>query len=115
MADIIGERRLNEAKPYLVAALRKEENFYSASSIIAALGKLETWDESLDAIQSWIRSNIKAPIDIMKASVLRRAMRALDLLDCTPKRQYATPFNNKYSNDIKRYFPNVPLYRGKDE
>lgn len=101
MADIIGERQLDEAHEYLVDALKKEENYFSAASIIAALGKLTPNKNSLIAIKAWLKKHGDNAVKTDRLFVLRRAMDAFEKIDMTDKREYVRWFDNSFYKALK--------------
>jgi len=56
MADFVGEKRLNFGMRTLIAQLGREDNIYTTSSIISALGKLED-DSAYTPIVLWFEKN----------------------------------------------------------
>lgn len=103
MSDIIGEKKLEEAINLLCFQLEKEENFFTASSIISAIGKLGKI-EGIDNINLWIYNNLTEIRDTRQFFVLRRALIAIKSLDNTEEKKYINEFNEKYYEDIKNYF-----------
>lgn len=67
MSDIIGEKRLYAGIPNLCKQLQNEENYYSAVSIIEALGKLND-SSSLHYILEWVSANEQAILDSVYSS-----------------------------------------------
>lgn len=103
MADIVGEKRLKEALPALYAQLRMEDNYFSAASIIAAIGKLQDVG-GITHINQWIQKNDAEIHATKQFFVLRRALMAVTSLDNTPDAFYITAFQNRYNDVLKDYF-----------
>lgn len=102
MADIIGEKRLTDGVQNLCHQLRSEENYYSAVSMIAALGKLGN-DSALPYIQEWITTNEQNIIQERQFFVLKHARIAIAKLDYTGK-QSLRNFDKKYDIYLKDYY-----------
>lgn len=103
MADIIGEKKLHEASPYLVKQLNNEDNYYSAISIIEALGKLR-FIQGIAVINKWIDSHIKEIISTKQFFVLKHARVALAKLDTSEDNSLIAEFDSKYSSYLKDYY-----------
>lgn len=56
LSDIIGEKRIDMAEPYLCKLLKDEKNFYTARSIIEALAKIGK-ASSYSVIEEWLQNN----------------------------------------------------------
>ena len=105
LADIIGEKRLISAKGALYKQLAAEENFYTAVSIIEAIGKIGD-EEGLRIIESWLDLHHNEIIKTKMFSVLRHVQNAIIRLDFTPNREHW----KKFSQRFKKYLvDNVPL------
>ncbi len=102
MADIIGEKRLTDGVQNLCHQLRSEENYYSAVSMIAALGKLGN-NSALAYIQEWIASNEQNIIQEKQFFVLKHARIAIARLDY-PGGQLLRGFDEKYNVYLKDYY-----------
>lgn len=101
MADIIGEKRLTDGVQSLCHQLRSEENYYSAVSMIAALGKLGS-DSALAYIHEWIATNEQNIIQEKQFFVLKHARIAIAKLDHTG--QSSRSFDEKYNVYLKDYY-----------
>ena len=103
LADIVGEKRLKNAEDSLITQLLVEENYFTAVSIISAIGKLESNKGAL-AILRWIDNNIDDILKTNQLFVLKHSHIALSKIDRKNQTQYLQVFNAKYSNYIKDYF-----------
>lgn len=103
MADIIGEKKLYDATPYLIKQLDKEDNYYSAISIIEALGKLKS-DQGIIAINNWLSIHSNEIISTKQFFVLKHARIAIAKLDCSSGNLYVTEFDKLYSSYLKDYY-----------
>lgn len=104
IADIIGEKRLLSAGDALSRQLMAEDNYYTAVSIIEAIGKL---DRSSDIvyIEKWLDEHEKDIIGCKMFSVFRHARNAIIRLDATPERIHRTMFAQKYDKYITEHVP----------
>lgn len=82
MADIIGEKRLVSAEKLLIIRLKEEENYYTAVSIMEALGKISAI-ESKTTILQWCNDHEKGIILSQNLFVLKHAKNALSKLVTT--------------------------------
>lgn len=103
MADIVGEKGLESALPALYAQLRIEDNFFTASSIISAIGKLHD-QGGIYHINKWITEHWDELTSTKQFFVLRRALMAISLLDDTPNSMHTENFNAMYGEILKDYF-----------
>ena len=99
IADIIGDKNLSDAAPNLVAQLKAEENYYTARSLISALGKIRC-DGGIEAILGFINNNETHLIETESFFVFRRAQRALSKIDCDDLRTES--FTEKYREYIQK-------------
>jgi hypothetical protein len=93
LADIIGEKNLIEAHEILCHQLMCEKNFYTASSIIEALGKLGKRD-CFSYIQLWINKNEKEIINTKHWFVFKHARIAIGKLNP----EYLKSYDKKYKD-----------------
>jgi hypothetical protein len=100
LSDIIGEKRLSEAKEILCHQLICEENYYTAGSIIGSLGKLNA-KEGVDVISNWISEHEAEILKTKAYFVLNRTRIALAQLD----QKALLEFDSKY----KVYLHDYPL------
>ena len=103
MADICGEKKLLEASYSIISQLRVEENFFTAVSLISAIGKLEPV-MGADAIMKWDEENFDAILKTNQLFVLKHSYIAISRLDKKFNSENLATFNNKYGTYIKDYF-----------
>lgn len=94
-ANIIGEKKLYEAKNILSTQLQHEKNYYSAASMIEALGELCATDKITD-ILLWVDNNISDILSTKSYFVLKHTYVAIAKLDIYIAKQ----FNEKYDKYI---------------
>ena len=104
MADIIGEKKLFDAKENLVRQLEVEENFYTAVSIIEAIGKIGTIRD-IDTINRWLNKMGSEIIHSKMFSVLRHAQVSIIRLDNSFDKEYINAFNNIYGKYLNEFVP----------
>lgn len=104
LADIIGEKRLYSAKEALCSQLQAEENFYTAVSIIEAIGKIGTINE-IDSIFKWIDSHKDIIIQTQMYTVFRHAQIAISRLDKSENQKFKEKYLSKYGKFIADYIP----------
>lgn len=80
-----------------------EDNYYTAISIIEAIGKLKA-DSGIEAINQWLITHIDEIIKTKQFFVLKHARIAILKLDSTSNQQFITLFDEKYSQYLKDYF-----------
>lgn len=104
IADIIGEKRLFSAGDALNRQLMTEDNYYTAVSIIEAIGKL---DRSSDIvyIEKWLDEHEKDIVNCKMFSVFRHARNAIIRLDTTPEGIHRNMFAQKYDKYITERVP----------
>lgn len=103
MSDIIGEKKLIEAASLLNLQLSKEQNYFTAQSMIEAIGKLNQ-PKGIDAIEEWINKNKKEVIRTNQLFVLKHAYIAICALDKTPKKSHIESFNKEFALKLKDYY-----------
>lgn len=95
MADIAGEKGLSYAEENLIVQLKREDNIYTAASIMECLGKIKS-DRGIKEIYNWVNKNANDIINHENYFVLKHARNALlknsDLL---------IKFDNKYLELLK--------------
>ena len=79
-SDIAGAKRLESAYPNLVAQLSREDNYYSANSMIVALGRIGK-KEAVAPIFDYIRRNIDSIVSTRSQFLLNHARASLAMLD----------------------------------
>lgn len=104
LSDIIGEKRLSMAKYNIIAKLKNEENFYSASSMMEALGKITQCKDSLDAIVEWVENNGLNAVKTKQLFVLKHARIAIDKLDSSADKNKLNDFDAKYRKKLQNYY-----------
>ena len=104
MADIIGEKRLTNGVENLCRQLAIEENYYSAVSIIEALGKLRN-SKATNYILQWIEHNENNILSEKQFFILKHARIALAKLVEDSTKDTFTQFDQKYLKYIQEYFP----------
>lgn len=105
IADIVGEKHLTKANMALCKQLAVEENFYTAVSIIEAIGKIE-YEDGLEDIEKWLEANKQKIISEKAFSVFRHAKIAIIRLDSTPDKTHRTSFEQNYGTYLT---DDVPL------
>ena len=101
MSDIIGEKRINMGISNLCKQLRNEENYYTAVSMIEALGKLND-TTALPYIVEWLSAKERNIISEKQFFVLNHARIAIQKLDTVG--DVLHEFNEKYAVYLKDYF-----------
>lgn len=104
MADIIGEKHLVAAGEVLLRQLIAEENYYSATSIIEAIGKLGLSD-GIETINKWLNNHKSDIINTKMFSVLRHAKNAIIRMDNTPNHAFYKEFMSLYGDYIDLSVP----------
>ncbi len=102
MADIIGEKKMHSASNCLVQRLAFECNYYSAISIIRAIGKLKS-DGGIDCITNWINNNQEEIIATKQFFVMKHARISIMQLDNTENSLHLTNFDLLYSKYLENY------------
>ncbi|GKI13906.1 hypothetical protein CE91St44_03910 [Oscillospiraceae bacterium] len=105
LADIIGEKRLVSAKDALCRQLAAEENFYTAVSIMEAIGKIGDTG-GITHIEQWICAHKQDIVTSKMYFVFRHAYNAMIKLDSTPEGTYRERFIRNYGQYVT---DNVPL------
>lgn len=103
MSDIIGEKCLVEAAPLLYIQLSKEQNFFTAQSMIEAIGKINQ-PGGLEVVERWIENNKNEIINTKQLFVLKHAYFAITALDNSPEKYHITKFNSEFSELLKDYY-----------
>ena len=98
MADIVGEKKLNIAEDNLISQLKRETNIYTVSSIIEALGKINS-QKSIETINNWVEMNAPEVINNKNYFVLKHIRNALLKID--PK-ETLRKFDDKYFELLAR-------------
>ena len=103
MSDIIGEKKLINASKLLFTQLPKEQNFFTAQSMIEAIGKLQQ-DGGIEIINKWSEANEKEILATHQLFVLKHALFAITSLDHTANKEHINAFTQKYGNILKDYY-----------
>ena len=103
MADIIGEKRLISAASLLYVQLAKEENYFTAQSMMEAIGKIKQ-PGGLEVIEQWIALNKQNIIKTNQLFVLKHAFIAISSLDLTPNHNHINKFNEEFRDILKDYY-----------
>ena len=104
LADIIGEKRLFAAKDALCRQLVAEENYYTAVSLIEAIGKINHTD-GLVYIEQWLIAHKNDIISTKMFSVLRHAYNAIVRLDNSSNGDYRKAFIQTYGQFLSGDVP----------
>jgi hypothetical protein len=97
MADIIGEKKILSAIPILITQLKREENIYTTSSIITALGKLGD-KKSYQDIVEWFEINRDKVVETQHFFILKHIYKSLKKLD--GKNKYTLDFEKTYGEHL---------------
>lgn len=81
MSDIIGSKSLMRGYNTLINRLRVEENYYTISSIVEAIGRTAPPNEGMEAIETWIAENGSEIIESNQAFILKHLYHAIAMLD----------------------------------
>lgn len=103
MADIIGEKRLYEGEENLCRQLSSEENYFTAISIMEALGKLRI-AKAIPFILNWVQEKEQNILSEKQYFVLKHARIALAKLVDTSDDKILTNFDQKYNRYLQDYF-----------
>lgn len=103
MSDIIGEKRLVNAANLLYLQLAKEQNYFTAQSMIEAIGKINQ-PGGIDAVEGWVNANKKEIIRTNQLFVLKHAYFAICKLDNTPEKSHIEKFSDEFSEILKDYY-----------
>ncbi len=104
MADIIGEKKLLHAKENLIHQLENEKNFYTAVSIIEAIGKIGN-ESDIAIINRWLHNTEDEIIHSKMFSVFRHAQIAIVRLDKSYNQKHINEFNNLYGKYLSEFVP----------
>lgn len=105
LADIIGEKRIIDAKDALCRQLAAEENYYTAISIMEALGKIGDIN-GVTHITRWLSIHEQDIVTSKMFTVFRHAQNAIVKLDSTTEGSYRNQFAQNYGQYIS---DDVPL------
>lgn len=97
MADIIGEKKLIIAEENLITQLKREQNIYTASSIVEALGKINS-HKALVILNNWLDNNAEKIIQNGNYFVIKHFRNAIINID---NGIHLNDFDNKYYDVLK--------------
>lgn len=103
MSDIIGEKKIISAIPLLFKQLIKEENYFTAQSMMEAIGKLQE-SSGITVITQWIEKHKADILETRQLFVLKHALNAIRSLDKTSEHAYVNKFEAEYGSIIKDYY-----------
>ncbi len=103
LSDIIGEKKLYVAEPCLIKQLEIEENYYTAISIIEAIGKLNS-KNGIIIINQWLTAHYDEIVQTKQFFVLKHARIAIMKLDKTPDRCLLKEFDERYADLLTDYY-----------
>lgn len=95
MADIAGEKQLYTASNHLILQLKREENTFTVSSIMEALGKLKV-KEAIVPICDWIKNHKEDLIKKQDIFVIKHARNAIRSIDSSSSNVSLTEFEKEY-------------------
>lgn len=103
MSDIIGEKKLISGASLLYVQLAKEENYFTAQSMMEAIGKLNQ-PGGIEVINQWINVHKNNIIKTNQLFVLKHAFIAISKLDLSTDEIYITKFKNEFGELLKNYY-----------
>lgn len=103
MSDIIGEKGLISGASLLYVQLAKEENYFTAQSMMEAIGKLKQ-PGGIEVIKQWINLHKDNIIKTNQLFVLKHAFIAITKLDLSTDKNYITEFRNEFEEVLKNYY-----------
>lgn len=103
MSDIIGEKKIISAAPLLFKQLAKEENYFTAQSMMEAIGKLKQ-SGGIDVIMQWIDNHKDNVLETKQLFVLKHALNAIRRLDMTKEHSYINEFESEYGDLLRDYY-----------
>lgn len=103
MADIIGEKKIDNAFLLLCTQLLKEDNPFTAQSMIEAIGKLGQY-EGVFSIEKWIGLHKNEILESKQLYVLKHAYFAISKIDTTRERIHIKKFEEEFGDIIREYY-----------
>lgn len=97
MADIVGEKKLTAAEDNLIIQLKREKSIYTISSIVEALGKIDS-KKSIDTIKEWLNNNAEVAIENGEYFAIKHFRNAIVKID---RRETLSDFDSKYFDVLK--------------
>lgn len=102
MADIIGEKKLTSAVSELKTQLLKEENYFTAQSMMEAIGKIG--HGGIDTIEEWVNTHKEGILSTNQLFVLKHAFLAISKLDDTDSHIHISNFQKEFGEILKNYY-----------
>lgn len=102
MSDIIGEKRILQAIDNLMVQLPKERNYYTAISMMEALGKLG-FSKGAETIINWINANAASILATRDLFVLKHSIIAVGKLKNHENADLIQSFISNYEQYLKGY------------
>ena len=102
MSDIIGEKRILQAIDNLMIQLPHEKNYYTAISMMEAIGKLG-FSKGADTIINWINKNASEILSTRDFFVLKHAVIAIAKLKTHENEEQINNFISKYNAYLNGY------------
>lgn len=102
MADIIGEKKLTSAVSELKTQLLKEENYFTAQSMMEAIGKIG--HGGIDTIEEWVNTHKEGILSTNQLFVLKHAFLAISKLDDTDSHIHISNFQKEFGKILKNYY-----------
>ena len=103
MSDIIGEKRLTDASSILNHQLLKEKNYFTAQSMMEAIGKIKQAG-GIEVIEQWLNMHKSNIIKTNQLFVLKHAFIALSALDDSSDSRHIQKFNKEFGEILKDYY-----------
>lgn len=97
MADIVGEKKLYIAEDNLITQLKRETNIYTTSSLVEALGKINS-KKSIAAINEWLENNADVALYNGHYFAIKHFRNAIVKLD---NNKTLKDFDDKYFDILK--------------
>ena len=104
MADIIGEKHLYSVGNSLCRQLSAEENYYTAISLIEAIGRIG-YEVGLKTINEWLEMHERDIVTSRMYTVFRHAQNAITRLDSSADGALRGKFAEKYAKYITEDVP----------
>lgn len=97
MADIIGNKSLCRGADTLIMRLRVEENYYTISSIIEAIGRIAPAEKGMAAIEEWLSEHGIEIIEKNQSFILKHIYHGIARLD-TEGNPHLVKFMERYGS-----------------
>ena len=102
MADIIGEKKLTSAVSVLKTQLLKEENYFTAQSMMEAIGKIS--HGGIATIEEWVNIHKSDILSTKQLFVLKHAFIAISKLDDSDSHVHISNFQKEFGEVLKDYY-----------